>query len=216
MPENDPDKIDLNLDEETVGGSPEDAARAAEEAIRKAAESVSKEKPSAALPAALAQQLVKLQAEKDELLKTMVRRQADFENYKKRIERERTEDRNRATSAVIESILPVLDGFERALAAHDDPAYEEYRKGLEIIYRQLLDVLLRCGLETIEAEGQPFDPNFHHAVERVVSTEHEDGTVIEVHERGYKFRDRVLRPAMVRVSYRPEHTPPTEPEGPPV
>src|SRR3970040_578282 len=119
--------------------------------------------------AAVAAQLAKLQVEKDELRNTMIRRQADFENYKKRVERERAEDRSRATAVIIEHVLPVLDAFERALAAHPDPADEEYRKGFELIYRQLLDVFIRYGLEPIEAVGHPFDPHLHHAVERVES-----------------------------------------------
>lgn len=207
MPKEDPEKIDLNLDEQTVDEGPEDVAAAAAEAMRDAARAAGRklpEAPAGDAATAVATQLAKLQAEKDELRATMVRRQADFENYKKRVERERAEDRSRATSVIIEQILPVLDGFERALAAHADPAYEEYRKGFELIYRQLLDVLVRYGLEPIEAVGHPFDPHLHHAVERVESTEHEDGMVIEEHQKGYLFRERVLRPSMVRVSYRTE------------
>lgn len=197
MPQEDPEKVDLNLDENAVVESPEEVAAAATEALKKAASAA-----GAAGTAALVDQLAKLQAEKDELLGAMVRRQADFENYKKRIERERAEDRSRATAVMIENALPVLDGFERALAAHGDQAYEEYRKGFDLIYRQLLEVLARYGLEAIEAKGKPFDPHLHHAVDRVESPENEDGTVVEEHQRGYLFRERVLRPAMVRVSYR--------------
>src|SRR5690242_10672464 len=83
---------------------------------------------------ALAERVARLQAEKDELMQTLVRRQADFENYRKRIERERQDDRRHGIGRLIEDLLPVLDAFERALKAHDDPAYEEYRKGLELIY----------------------------------------------------------------------------------
>lgn len=198
MPKDEPEKIDINLDEEPVA-SADDAARALEEALK----SASAPAPEASSKA-VADRLSKLQSEKDELMKTLVRRQADFDNYKKRVERERAEDRQRATAVVIEQLLPVLDGFERALAAHADPSYEEYRKGLELIYRQILDALSRYGLEAIESVGAPFDPNIHHAVDRVESTEHEDGTVVLEHQRGYRLRDTVLRPAMVRVSYRPE------------
>ncbi len=153
--------------------------------------------------AALAEQLASLQAEKDELWQTLIRRQADFENYRKRIERERREEDQRAVARVVEGMLPVLDAFERALAAHDDPAYEEYRKGFELIYRQLWDALSRQGLERIEAEGKAFDPHVHHAIERVESQEHVDGTVLEVLQHGYAFRGKVLRPATVRVAIHP-------------
>jgi molecular chaperone GrpE len=154
--------------------------------------------------------LVRLQMEKDELAakySAAVRQLADLDNARKRIERERREDSARAVAHVIEPILPVLDGFERALAAHSDPAYEDYRKGFEIIYRQLLEALKRFGLERIETLGKPFDPHVHQAVERVESTEYEDGTVVEDLRHGYKLRDRVLRPALVRVAFRPAPEP---------
>jgi len=148
-------------------------------------------------------ELAKLQAEKAELAETLVRRQADFENYRKRIERERKEESRRAQSRLIEDLLPVLDGFERALSAHDDPAYEEYRKGLELIYKQLWDTLARHGLERIDADGKPFDPNFHMAIDRVETHDHPDGTVIDVLQQGYRIHDRVLRPSAVRVAVHP-------------
>jgi molecular chaperone GrpE len=150
--------------------------------------------------------LVRLQVEKDELAakySAAVRQLADLDNARKRIERERREDAARITAHVIEPMLPVLDAFERALAAHSDPAYEEYRKGFELIYRQLLEALGRFGVERIEALGRPFDPHVHQAVERVESSEHEDGTVVEDLRHGYKLRERVLRPALVRVAFRP-------------
>ncbi len=153
--------------------------------------------------AALADQLAAAQAEKEELRHTLVRRQADFENYRKRIERERLEESQRSIARLIEALLPVLDAFERALAAHDDPAYEDYRKGFELIYRQLWDAFERQGLNRIEAEGKTFDPHLHHAVERVESEDHEDGAVLEVLQPGYRLRDKVLRPATVRVAVHP-------------
>jgi molecular chaperone GrpE len=153
--------------------------------------------------AAQAEELAKLQAEKAELADTLVRRQADFENYRKRIERERKEESRRAQSRLIEDLLPVLDGYERALSAHADPAYEEYRKGLELIYKQLWDTLARHGLERIDADGKPFDPNVHMAIDRVETHDHPDGTVIEVLQQGYRIHDRVLRPSAVRVAVHP-------------
>ncbi len=165
----------------------------------------SSEGPAPALldAAALADRLAAVQAEKEELRQTLVRRQADFENYRKRIERERLEEAQRSVARLIEGLLPVLDAFERALAAHDDPAYEDYRKGFELIYRQLRDALERQGLNRIEAEGKTFDPHLHHAVERVESEDYEDGEVLEVLQPGYRLRDKVLRPATVRVAVHP-------------
>ncbi len=156
-------------------------------------------------PASLAERMAHLQAEKDELMQTLVRRQADFENYRKRIDRERQEDRRHGTGSLAEDLLPVLDAFERALKAHDDPAYEEYRKGLELIYRQLSETLARHGLERIAAAGKPFDPHHHQAIERVESSEHPEGTVLEVLQDGFVFHGRVIRPSMVRVSFCTSH-----------
>lgn len=155
---------------------------------------------------ALAERAARLQAEKDELMQTLVRRQADFENYRKRVERERQEDRRHGTGRLIEDLLPILDAFERALKAHDDPAYEEYLKGLELIYRQLWDTLARHGLERIVAEGKPFDPHYHQAIERVESSDHPDGTVLEVLQDGFLFHGRVVRPSIVRVSFNAAHS----------
>jgi molecular chaperone GrpE len=147
-----------------------------------------------------AEQVKKLLAEKQDLMNTLVRRQADFENYRKRVEKERHHERHRGAEVLIEQLLPVLDAFERALAAHDDAAYAEYRKGFELIYRQLRDALTKQGLERIEAVGKQFNPHFHHAIERVETTEHADGIVIGELQPGYVFHGRVLRPAMVRVA----------------
>ena len=157
----------------------------------------------AAIVASLEERIAKLEAEKEELRSTMVRRQADFENIRKRLERERHEEGKRGLHRLIEDTLPVLDGFERALAAHKDPAYEEYRKGFELIYKQLWEVLSRHGVERIDAEGKQFDPNFHQAIERVETHDHADGAVVDVLQQGYMFHGRVLRPATVRVAAAP-------------
>ncbi len=145
-------------------------------------------------------QLAKLLAERDELRDTLIRRQADFENFRKRIERERLEDSRRAMGHLLHEILPVLDNFERALAVNDDPAYEEHRRGFELIYRQLWETLARQGLQRIDATGKAFDPHTQHAMERVETEEYEDGTVLETLQPGYSFRGKVLRPAAVRVA----------------
>jgi len=150
--------------------------------------------------AGLAEQVQKLVAEKQDLTNTLVRLQADFENYRKRIEKERDQAKHRGVEHLIEQFLPVLDGFDRALAAHDDPAYEEYRKGFELIRKQLWDVLAKQGVHRIESVGKEFDPNVHHAIEHVPTTDYPDGAVIDELQPGYTFHHRVLRPAMVRVA----------------
>ena len=152
----------------------------------------------------LAGLIQKLQAEKQELMDTLVRRQADFENYRKRVEKERHQDRYRAVESLIEHVLPVLDAFDRALSAPGDSAFTEYRKGFELIRRQLWETLAKQGLVRIEAMGQEFNPHFHHAIERVETAEHVDGIVIGELQPGYLFHGRVLRPAMVRVAVAPE------------
>lgn len=149
---------------------------------------------------ALEERIAKLEAEKEDLRKTLIHRQADYENFRKRVERDRHEESRRALGHFIQQLLPVLDAFERALAAHDDPAYAEYRKGFELIYRQLWESLAKQGLERIEAAGKAFDPHMHQAIERVETDEHADGAVIEALQPGYLFHGRVLRPASVRVA----------------
>jgi molecular chaperone GrpE len=153
--------------------------------------------------ASLAEQARKLRAEKDELTNTLVRRQADFENYRKRVEKERQADRHRGLELLIERVLPVLDAFDRALDARHSPADAEYRTGFELIRRQLWDALAKEGLTRIEAVGKEFDPHRHHAIERVETTDRPDGTVIDELQPGYTFHGRVLRPAMVRVASEP-------------
>ncbi len=145
----------------------------------------------------------KLSTELDDLRQTLLRRQADFDNYRKRIEKERSEDSRRATARVVESLIPIVDGFEQALAAHKEDEYASYRKGFELIYKQLLDNLAKLGVERVEPLGQPFNPHLHQAVDRTETTGHADGTIIEVFQPSYVFYGRVLRPALVRVAVHP-------------
>jgi molecular chaperone GrpE len=147
--------------------------------------------------------VAKLASDLEDLRQTLLRRQADFDNYKKRIERERAEDNKRATARVIEGLIPVIDGFEHALAAHREAEYENYRRGFELIYKQLLDNVAKLGAERVEPVGKLFDPHLHQAVDRTETVEHEDGTVLQVFQPGYVFHGRVLRPAMVGVAVRP-------------
>jgi molecular chaperone GrpE len=146
---------------------------------------------------ALERDLEDLTRERDDLRQAAQRVQADFENYRKRVLREQTGVVERATEGLVESLLPVLDSFELALGSLDD-ADEKVRKGFELVYAELLGVLERAGLERIEAEGKPFDPNVHEAVI------HEDGDgepmVSETLRTGYRMKGRVVRPAMVKVT----------------
>jgi molecular chaperone GrpE len=145
----------------------------------------------------------KLATDLEDLRQTLLRRQADFDNYRKRIEKERAEDQKRSTSRVIEQLIPVLDGFEQALAAHKEAEYENYRKGFELIYKQLIDNLVKLGAERVDPVGKPFDPHLHQALDRAETTKYQDGTILEVFQPGYVFHGRVLRPAMVRVAVHP-------------
>jgi molecular chaperone GrpE len=145
----------------------------------------------------------KLAAELEDMRQTLVRHQADFANFRKRAEKESREAGQRATARVIEQLIPVVDGFEHALAAHREAEYDSYRKGFELIHKQLLDNLVRLGAERIEPQGKPFDPHLHQAVDRAETTKHPDGTVLEVYQPGYVYHGRVLRPAMVRVAVHP-------------
>ena len=153
---------------------------------------------------ALAAQLQKLLAEKQELANTLVRRQADFENYRKRIERERHQEHHRGVELFAERLLPVLDALGHALAADPGSASAEYRKGFELIERQLNDVLAKQGLVRMETAGKQFDPHFHHAIEQVETSEYAEGAIIDELQPGYLFHGKVLRPAMVRVATAPD------------
>lgn len=159
--------------------------------------------PAAGSEASLASELEKVKAEKEELMQTMIRRQADFENFRKRTERDRHEEGRRGVERLIVDLIPVLDAFDLALQAHDDPRYEEYRKGVTLIRKQLWDTIAKHGVQRIEAAGKIFDPNLHQAIERVETTEFADGYIVAVFQDGYQFHGRVLRPAIVRVAVHP-------------
>jgi molecular chaperone GrpE len=142
-----------------------------------------------------------LAAEKAELQDQFLRRQAEFENFRRRVEREKSEFVQYASSEAVTAMLPILDDFERALK--QEAADQEYRRGVELIYQRLLEALKKLGLEPIDSVGQPFDPYIHQAIDRVETDEAEDHTVLEEYQRGYNFKSRLLRPAMVRVAVSP-------------
>ena len=141
----------------------------------------------------------KLKAERDALLDRLARLQAEFDNARKRAAREQQEFREYAVADVIKTMLPALDSFERALKASSGDS-SEFRNGIELIYRQLQDALQKAGVQPIASVGQPFDPRVHEAIEMVDTADAPDHHVLEELQRGYKFKDRLLRPAMVRVA----------------
>jgi molecular chaperone GrpE len=139
-----------------------------------------------------------LKAERDALLDRLARLQAEFDNARKRAVREQQDFREFAAADVIRNLLPTLDSFERALKADADST--DFRSGIELIYRQFQDALQKIGVQPIVAMGQPFDPRVHEAVEMVDTTEVPDHHVLDELQRGYKYKERLLRPAMVRVA----------------
>lgn len=139
-----------------------------------------------------------LRVERDELRDTLLRRQAEFDNFRKRTERERQEQAQYASMEVVGDLLPILDDFERALAA--DSSSPEYAKGVQMIYQRMAESLKKTGLEPIEAAGKPFDPHLHQAIERVETNDSPDNTVIGEFQKGYNFKGKLLRPSMVRVA----------------
>jgi molecular chaperone GrpE len=145
----------------------------------------------------------KLAKDLEDLRQTLLRRQADFDNYRKRVEKERSEDSRRSTARVIEGLIPVVDSFEQALALHREPEYENYRKGFELIHKQLIDNIAKLGAERIDPIGMTFDPHLHQAMDRTETKDKDEGTILQVFQPGYLFHGRVLRPAMVRVAVHP-------------
>lgn len=142
-----------------------------------------------------------LAAQNAELREHLLRRQADFDNLRRRVENERADFTRYAAMETIGELLPLIDDFERALEAAPSEE-DDFVRGIEIIYRRFLSTLEKAGLEPIESVGKPFDPNVHHAVETVPTDEYDDHTVIEDYRKGYNFKGKLLREAMVRVSVR--------------
>ena len=149
----------------------------------------------------LESELLKVKAERDSLLDRLARAQAEFENVRRRSSKEQQEFRDYASLDTIKALLPVIDSFERALQARSDAG--DFRGGVELIYKQLQDALAKLGVRPIPAKGEPFDPHYHEAIEMVETTDAPDHEVIEELQRGYKFKDRLVRPAMVRVAKNP-------------
>jgi len=156
--------------------------------------------PPAELPEDLPAAYQKLQAERDEVYDRLLRKQAELENFRKRTQKEKEDFLQHATQDLLRSLLPVLDGFERALRQRDPKVPEGFYQGMELIYQDLLGVLTRAGLTRIETVGKLFDPHVHQAVETVEADGHRDQEIVEELQRGYKLRNRLLRPAIVKVA----------------
>jgi molecular chaperone GrpE len=143
-------------------------------------------------------ELEKVKVERDSLLDRLARAQAEFDNARKRAGKEQQESRDYAIADAIKSLLPVIDSLERALQVKSDAA--ELRSGVELIYKQLQAALAKLSVNAIVAKGEPFDPRLHEAIELVETSDVPDHQVIEELQRGYKLKDRLLRPAMVKVA----------------
>jgi len=159
---------------------------------------------SEAPPASAQDELQKVRSERDALFERLARQQAEFENYRKRAGREQQDFRDYALADALKSLLPVLDSFELALKnAPQGKDGANLRSGLELVRKQFQDALARMGVREIEANGAAFDPQWHQAVEMVETDLAQDNHVIDELQRGYKLKDRLLRPAMVRVARNP-------------
>ncbi len=148
-------------------------------------------------------ELEKVREEREVLLDRLARLQAEFDNFRKRNAREQQDYRDYALAEMIKSLLPILDSFDRALSSESRNT-PDFIAGIELINRQLHDALAKAGVRPIEAKGQPFDPSLHQAVQMVESDEVEDHHVLDELQRGYKLKERLLRPAMVRVATHPK------------
>jgi molecular chaperone GrpE len=151
--------------------------------------------------AALTAERDQLAAEKADLKDRLLRALADFDNFRRRAERDRSEYVQFAAMEMVRDLIPILDDFRRAVKV--ETADKEYAKGVELIDQRLFETLKKAGLEPIEAAGKLFDPNLHQAVDRVQSEEWPDQTVLEEYQSGYNFKGKLLRPAMVKVAVKP-------------
>jgi len=195
-----PEKIDVT---EFLGSEAQGAGDSSEiELLDPSTGAPARRDPGGHHAAGSAEDLSAAMGEREKYYDLWIRSRADFENFKKRIERERSEERAQAGASLIRDILPVLDNLERALGPtiEGDP----FREGVALIYRQLRDCLQRAGVEPIESVGNQFDPIYHEAVITERTDRFDPNMVMEEIQRGYKLKGRVLRPALVKVAVKPE------------
>ena len=156
---------------------------------------------AAAEPAATeSDEITALRKERDDNYDRLLRKTAEFDNYRKRVERERREQSDQAIVDLLQELLLVVDDFDRALTVEAGESAAAYRKGIELIHAKLYDLMKKYGIRPIETLGAEFDPNLHQAVIHEVSADHREGEVIGELRRGYMMGDRLLRPAMVKVA----------------
>ncbi|EFF65986.1 co-chaperone GrpE [Selenomonas noxia ATCC 43541] len=175
------------------------AETAEEQLVENAAETTPSPETETAEAAPVEDKAAALEAELKEKSDRILRLQADFENFRRRTAKEKEELAAVITQNILGDLLPLLDNFERAMAVEQTDG-EAFQKGVEMIFTQLREVLDKHGLQSIEAEGQTFDPNFHQAVMRVEDSDAPDGTITQVLQKGYQAKGRVIRPAMVQVA----------------
>ena len=162
-------------------------------------DNISIEDPSAQL-GALAEERDRLLLDRSELNDRLLRRTAEFDNFRKRVDRERLELSEYAGMETVKTLLPILDDFDRAVKQPSSDA--EYTKGVELIHSRFYEILKKTGLEPIPAHGQIFDPNLHQGIELVESDEAADQTILAEYQRGYLYKGKLLRPSMVKVAVR--------------
>lgn len=162
------------------------------------------DEPVATAPEPTAETAAAWEAEKAELQERNLRIQAEFQNFRRRAERERLEFSEYASMEAVRTLVPILDDFERALKTESGTENSEYVKGMGLIHQRLAGALEKLGLEPIESVGKIFDPNLHHAVEKVETSDVPDETILDEFQRGYNFKGRLLRAAMVKVAVEPK------------
>jgi molecular chaperone GrpE len=156
--------------------------------------------PDASVAAPESTELADLQRERDDFKDRWLRKGAEFDNYRKRIERERREQADQAVVDILQELLTVVDDFDRALTVDAGEGGGAYRKGVELIHGKLHDLLRKQGVKAMDVLGADFDPNVHMAVMHEASPDHREGEVIGELQKGYLLNDRLLRPAMVKVA----------------
>jgi molecular chaperone GrpE len=188
------------MDTEHISGTAEPRTESAADGEAPEAAAAAPDPAAAALDELLAERDL-LAAEKADLLDRLLRRQAEFENFRRRSEQDRMRFFEFAGMEIVRELLPVVDDFERALKI--ECADKDYVRGVELIYQRLADTLKKAGLEPIETVGRTFDPNFHQAVDRVETGDVEDHAILAEYQRGFNFKGRLLRPSMVQVAVKP-------------
>ncbi len=188
-------------------GNLEEQDSAPENGIHPGAEERDSESPQ---PDSSLETIEILRKEKEEEHDLLLRKQAEFENYRKRVAKEKDQLWLTAQGSVLEELLPVLDAFEKGLhslkAAPGDSELEAYREGYELMFKEVQAVLQKFGVTEIPGVGTPFDPNVHEAVVRELTTGHKEGEILDEYRKGYKIKDRLLRPSQVKVAVHPDES----------